>query len=176
VVDEQAELAREQRRRRQSLAPSTMAQVAREEARRAARETMTKLLAKYVAGATDAQVERRFGSGLVQRVLFGGIARAYERGAAAGFQGSLVYELARPATGAGPIRWTIEVLDGRAAARPGGAENAKLTLRFALSDFVRVAAGTIDPAVPLLEDRASFEGDFALVARLPEMFGAPSPY
>jgi hypothetical protein len=30
--------------------------------------------------------------------------------------------------------------------------------------------------VPLLEDRASFEGDFALAARLPEMFGAPSAY
>jgi hypothetical protein len=41
---------------------------------------------------------------------------------------------------------------------------------------VRVAAGTIDPAVPLLRDRASFEGDFSLAAKLPEMFGAPSPY
>jgi hypothetical protein len=30
--------------------------------------------------------------------------------------------------------------------------------------------------VPLLEGRASFDGDFALAARLLEMFGAPSPY
>ena len=51
-----------------------------------------------------------------------------------------------------------------------------LIVRFTLADFVRIAAGTIDPAVPLLENRASFEGDFALAARLPEMFGAPSPY
>jgi len=153
-----------------------VAQLARDEARRTARETMVKLLARYVAGASDVQVERRFGSGLVQRALFSGMARAYEPGASAGFQGTLVYELARPATGAQPIRWTIAGLDGRAAARPGGAEDAQLTLRFQLSDFIRVAAGTIDPAVPLLEDRASFEGDFALVARLPEMFGAPSPY
>ena len=176
VIDEQAELAREQRRRRQSFTPTQVAQLARDEARRTARETMVKLLARYVAGASDVQVERRFGSGLVQRALFSGMARAYEPGASAGFQGTLVYELARPATGAQPIRWTIAVLDGRAAARPGGAEDAQLTLRFQLSDFIRVAAGTIDPAVPLLEDRASFEGDFALVARLPEMFGAPSPY
>jgi hypothetical protein len=68
------------------------------------------------------------------------------------------------------------VLDGQATAHAGAAADPKLTMRFQLADFVRMAAGTIDPAVPLLEDRASFEGDFALAARLPEMFGAPSPY
>jgi len=51
-----------------------------------------------------------------------------------------------------------------------------LIVRFRLADFVRIAAGKMDPAAPLLENRASFEGDFALAARLPEMFGAPSPY
>src|SRR5205085_1788913 len=58
----------------------------------------------------------------------------------------------------------------------GAARHPALRIRFPLSDFVRVAAGTIDPAVPLLRDRASFEGDFSLAAKLPEMFGAPSPY
>ena len=42
--------------------------------------------------------------------------------------------------------------------------------------LLEVPAGTLDPAVPLMADRASFEGDFALAARLPEMFGAPSAY
>jgi len=64
----------------------------------------------------------------------------------------------------------------RATATAGGADDPALTVRFRLADFVRVAAGKLDPAAPLLEDRASFEGDFALAARLPEMFGAPSPY
>ena len=104
------------------------------------------------------------------------MARSFEPEAAGGFQGSLVYELARPATDAEAMRWTIEVSDGHATARPGDSDDAALRLRFNLADFARIAAGTIDPAVPLMADRASFDGDFALAARLPEMFGAPSGY
>ena len=104
------------------------------------------------------------------------MARSFEPESAGGFQGELVYELARPATGQQAVRWMLAVSDGHAAARPGGATEPKLTLRFQLADFLRVAAGLIDPAVPLLENRASFEGDFALAAKLPEMFGGPSPY
>ena len=73
------------------------------------------------------------------------------------------------------MRWTIEVHNGRASAHQGADNGAQLKIRFTLADFVRIAAGAIDPAEPLLADRASFEGDFALAAKLPEMFGAPSP-
>src|SRR5436305_324224 len=132
--------------------------------------------ARAVDGADDARLERRFGSRVVQRAMFSAMAAAFEPDAAGGFEGRLVYELDRPATGAPPSCWTIEVLDGRAVARRGAARHPALRIRFPLSDFVRVAAGTIDPAVPLLRDRASFEGDFSLAAKLPEMFGAPSPY
>ena len=135
-----------------------------------------RLLARFVAGASDAQLEHRFGSAIAQRLLFEGMARAFQPDAAEGFRGDLVYELTRPATGGSPLRWTLQVLDGRAAARLGAAADPKLTLRFQLSDFMRMIAGTIDPAAPLLENRATFEGDLALAARLPEMFGAPSSY
>ena len=150
--------------------------MAAEQARDGARQTALKALAALVRSASDEQLERRFGSGIVQRGLFGGMARAFEPDAAGGFHGDLVYELARPVTGQQPVRWTISVTDGHASARPGGTDDPKLTLRFQLADFLRVTAGLTDPAVPLLENRASFEGDFALVAKLPEMFGAPSPY
>jgi putative sterol carrier protein len=140
------------------------------------RENATRLLARLVQEADDAAVERRFSSALVQRALFGAMARAYEPDAAGGFEGALCYELSRPLSAGTTICWTIEILDGRAIARRGPAPEAALTLRFRLADFVRIAAGTLDPAAPLLADRASFEGDFALAARLPEMFGAPSPY
>ena len=69
-----------------------------------------------------------------------------------------------------------QVHNGRASAHQGADNGAKLNIRFTLADFVRIAAGTIDPAEPLLAGRAWFEGDFALAARLPEMFGAPPPY
>jgi alkanesulfonate monooxygenase SsuD/methylene tetrahydromethanopterin reductase-like flavin-dependent oxidoreductase (luciferase family) len=176
VVDEQRELARARRAQRRPPSPRELVDAAFGHTRQAARERVTKLLARLVADASDAQVERRFGTPLAQRALFGGMARSFEPEASGGFQGRLVYELGRPATGARPILWTIEVSDGHATARPGAAGNPELTLRFELADFIRIAAGTIDPAAPILADRASFEGDFALAARLPEMFGAPSPY
>jgi hypothetical protein len=175
-IDEQAELTRSRRRRPRAPTARELVALTRSHVRHMTRLRGTELLARIVRSASEAQIERRFGSLLAQRALFGGMARAFEPDAAAGFRGRLVYELERPATGAPPTRWTIEILDGHATARPGGSDGAELTVRFQLADFVRIAAGTIDPAVPLLEDRASFEGDFALAARLPEMFGAPSPY
>jgi hypothetical protein len=176
VIDEQAELSAAHRRVHAPQSPGQLAALARARARRAARVQAIKLLGRAVDGADDASLERRFGSKIVQRAMFSAMAASFEPDAAGGFEGRLVYELGRPATGARPTRWTIEVLDGRAVARPGAAEDPALTVRFLLSDFVRVAAGTIDPAVPLLRDRASFDGDFSLAAKLPEMFGAPSAY
>ncbi len=176
VIDEQAELTRARRARRRRRGARELSDLALEEARQATRETAMKVLGRLVDGAGDATVERRFGSAFAQRAIFAGMARSFEPEAAGGFQGSLVYELARPATDAEAMMWTIEVADGHATARPGDSGDAALRLRFNLADFVRIAAGTLDPAVPLMADRASFEGDFALAARLPEMFGAPSAY
>jgi alkanesulfonate monooxygenase SsuD/methylene tetrahydromethanopterin reductase-like flavin-dependent oxidoreductase (luciferase family) len=175
-IDEQAELASARRARQPPPTPRQLVELAAERARQSARDRGTWLLAWIVGDVTDAQVERRFSSSVAQRAIFTGMTRAFDANAAGGFHGAIVYELSRPATGAPTVSWTVEVMDGHANARPGGAADRKLTLRFTLSDFVRIAAGTIDPAVPLLQDRASFEGDFALAARLPEMFGAPSPY
>jgi alkanesulfonate monooxygenase SsuD/methylene tetrahydromethanopterin reductase-like flavin-dependent oxidoreductase (luciferase family) len=176
LIDEQAELARAARRNRRPLSGRELAERAGERARTSLRTGASKLLARLVGDAGDAQLERRFSSQTVQRMLFTAMARSFEPDAAGGFQGSLVYELTRPATGATPLTWTIHVLDGQASARPGAAEIPALTIRYQLSDFLRMAAGTLDPAIPVLENRAAFEGDLALAARLAEMFGAPSPY
>jgi alkanesulfonate monooxygenase SsuD/methylene tetrahydromethanopterin reductase-like flavin-dependent oxidoreductase (luciferase family) len=180
VINEQAELKLARRRPATSHSvvrtPRELADWAAAGLKEALRRGATALLAKLVDGVTDARVERRFGSAAAQWVLFGAVARAFEPDAAAGFEGRLLYELSQPATRARPSHWTVEVAGGRARARRGETGEAALTVRFQLADFVRIAAGTIDPATPLLSDRASFEGDFALAARLPEMFGAPSPY
>jgi SCP-2 sterol transfer family len=175
VIDEQAELARAHRHSA-TQPPRELAQLALEQAKQATREGVVAVLARLVRDASDEKVERRFGSSLAQKAMFAGMVRGFEPDAAAGFQGRIVYELERPATGEATVAWTIEVLDGHASARPGAASGAALTLRFQLADFVRIAAGTMDPAAPLLTNRASLTGDFALAARLPEMFGASSSY
>ena len=56
-----------------------------------------------------------------------------------------------PGDGGEPTRWTIEVVDGHAGARPGGALDATLTFRLRLADFVRIAAGTLDPGTAARE-------------------------
>jgi hypothetical protein len=132
------------------------------------------MFALAVRGADDDALERRFARPRVQYVLFSAMAAAFDPDAAAGFRGKVSYELTRPHAGAPPARWTVEISDRRARARRGGDEDAELQLRFTLADFVRVAAGTLDPSVPLLQNRASFKGDLGLAVRLPEMFGASS--
>jgi putative sterol carrier protein len=136
---------------------------------------MKRLFAKFVQGADDAKLERRFGPRLVQRVMFSAMAARFNPDAAAGFEGRIVYELGRQATGAPPLRWTIEISGRRAHARRGARDDPDVRLRVTLADFVRIGAGTIDPATPVLQGRASFQGDFGLVVRLPEMFRASPP-
>ena len=176
VIDEAGELARARRTRRKAPTAAALRDLAVEQARRTAREQGIRLLARVVDGADDATLERRFGGSAAQRAIFATMIHAFQPDAAAGFQGEIVYELARGATGSAPAVWTIEIAGGRAAARPGPAADPALIVRFQLADFMRIAAGTLDPAQPLLENRASFEGNFNLAVKLPEMFGAASPY
>jgi putative sterol carrier protein len=132
---------------------------------------MLRLLARVVASSSDAQLERRFGSRVGQRAMFAGMARSFVPAAAEGFSGELEYELSRPATGAPPVHWTLEIAERRATARPGAAVRPKLTVSMSLADFMRVATGAADAVVLVLSGRASVRGDFGLAARLPEMFG-----
>jgi putative sterol carrier protein len=134
-----------------------------------------RIFARLVDGASDAKLERRFGSRLMQRVIFTAMAARFNPKAANGFEGRIAYELARPATEASPLRWTIDVSGPRARASRGARDGAAVTLRLPLADFIRIGAGTIDPATPVLQGRASFQGDFGLVVRIPEMFRANAP-
>jgi alkanesulfonate monooxygenase SsuD/methylene tetrahydromethanopterin reductase-like flavin-dependent oxidoreductase (luciferase family) len=140
------------------------------------RERAGAAAARLVRRASDAALERAGGSQAAQRLLFAGMARMFDPEAAGGFEGAIAYELTRPVGGRPPRAHTIQIEGCRARARPGAAPGAAVTIRLPLSDFLRVAAGVMDPAEPLLHNRASVEGDLALAARLPEMFGAPSPY
>jgi hypothetical protein len=175
-VDEAGEVARARRRRFSAGSPREVLTQARGHARAHARERVQGALARYVRGADDAQLERRFGSPRVQRALFGAMARAFEPELSGGFQGRIVYELqSSGANGAAPDRWTIEVRDARAVARAGAEPDPAVLLRMPVADFARILAGTQQPMVAILEGRAEVEGDAALLRRLGEMFGGPPP-
>lgn len=130
------------------------------------------LLARLLESWDETTIERRLGSRIALTGIFAGLSRSFDPAAAAGFEGCLLYELRRPATGREPVLWSVEVRGARARSRRGACPEASLTLRLSLADFLRIGSGLLDPAVPILQGRGSFEGPLELAVRLPEMFGA----
>ncbi|MGH2825168.1 MAG: SCP2 sterol-binding domain-containing protein, partial [Thermoleophilaceae bacterium] len=129
-----------------------------------------------VRGASDEQLERRFGSALVQRAIFTGMARQFEPKFAFGFEGDIAYELSHHANGKPPSRWTVQVKDDSATVSTGVTGTPAITFRLSVPDFARLLAEEVDPQELLFAGRFDVEGDLTLVTRVPEMFGAPPQF
>ncbi|MTD43939.1 LLM class flavin-dependent oxidoreductase [Conexibacter sp. W3-3-2] len=123
----------------------------------------------FVRRSDDRRLERTIGSARGLAAVFATMAARFEPDAAAGFTGDLRYEL-RGADGV--VRtWTVSCrLDGATAHRDARPDPA-VTIKLGLADFVRLAAGELDPGKALLTGRLDLEGDFAVATRLGEMFG-----
>jgi alkanesulfonate monooxygenase SsuD/methylene tetrahydromethanopterin reductase-like flavin-dependent oxidoreductase (luciferase family)/putative sterol carrier protein len=129
---------------------------------------------RLVKSSGDARLERFAGSDAALRFLFGTMASRYDPARAGGFAGELQYDLR---AGDGRVRtWTVAVAGDRAEARPGPAHDPKLTVKVGLADFLRIAAGELDPGRALLAGQLDLAGDFSVAARLGEMFGQPSAF
>jgi len=187
VVDEPAELVRAARTRRAGGLRERLGELG-EEARRALRQGGQELLARLVRGASDQQLERRFGNRLAQRAIFTGMARQFEPKFAFGFEGDIVYELERGDGRAGdgasrppgaggrrgePFRWTVRVKNGGATVLPGADGAPAVTFRLSVADWARLLAEEADPGELLFAGRFHVEGDLQMAMRVPEMFGAP---
>jgi hypothetical protein len=134
-----------------------------------------KQLSKMVADATDEELEERFQSRPVQRALFTAAAMTFVPEKAYGFQGTIAYELTCGPDLSGCVRepdhWTITITGDKATARRGKASSPAVSVRIGLADFVRVAAGEMNPVKAMLAGRIEVEGDVAVAGRLVEMFG-----
>jgi putative sterol carrier protein len=126
----------------------------------------------FVRRSSDARLERTVGSPRGLRFVFAQMPRAYRPDRAAGWTGDIRYELtdARGAT----RTWTVTCEPDRARVGEGTAPDPGLTIKLGVADFIRVAAGDLDPAKALLSGRMDLEGDFAVALRLAAMFGQPS--
>jgi alkanesulfonate monooxygenase SsuD/methylene tetrahydromethanopterin reductase-like flavin-dependent oxidoreductase (luciferase family)/putative sterol carrier protein len=138
-------------------------------ARRSPAETLRSAMRRI----PDRSLERTVGSDVALRLLFTGMAWRFQPERSGGFQGELEYVLGR--SGGDAAVWTVVVQDGRARAERRPARKPALTVRLALTDMIRVAAGELDLGVALFDGRLRLEGDLALATRLGPMFGAPSP-
>ena len=128
---------------------------------------------RFVRRASDRRLEQTLGSDRGLRFVFAQMARAYRPERAGGWSGDIRYELTRSD---GALRtWTVACGSDRARARAGDAPSPALTIRLGVADFLRVAAGELDPTKALLSGRLDLQGDFAVAMRLASMFGQASP-
>jgi putative sterol carrier protein len=139
--------------------------------RRALEERGEQAFQAYVRRSDDRRLERTAGSQRALRLLFGAMAGQYVPERAAGFTGDIQYDLR---TTDGAVRtWTVTVGPERATVRQGPSPAPALTLKLALTDFLRIAARDLDPVKALLTGRMDLAGDFSIAMRLGGMFGQP---
>jgi hypothetical protein len=131
------------------------------------------LFQRYVRRASDRRLERTLGSQRGLRFVFAQMARAYRPDRAAGWTGDIRYELTR--SDGVQRTWTVSCGPDGARARAGAAPDPALTIRLGVADFLRVAAGELNPVKALLSGRLDLQGDFAVAMRLASMFGQASP-
>jgi alkanesulfonate monooxygenase SsuD/methylene tetrahydromethanopterin reductase-like flavin-dependent oxidoreductase (luciferase family) len=175
VIDEPAELERAARSRRPQLGLRARVEELAKETRRAVQKQGQGAVARLVRGASDEQLERRFGNQLAQRAIFTGMARQFDPKFAFGFEGDIAYELTYHGNSRPPERWTVRVKETSATAFPGGGD-AAVTLRLSIPDFARLVAEEVDPQELLFGGRFHVEGDYTVAARLSEMFGGPPAF
>jgi hypothetical protein len=171
VIDETAELERAARARRRGGVRKRLAELG-EEARHSLQVARQEALARLVRGASDEQLERRFGNAFAQRAIFSAMARQFEPRFAFGFEGDIAYELEHHGNSTPPSRWTVRVQDGAATAIPEVNASPAITFRLSVPDWARLIAEEADPQDLLFSGRFDVEGDLALATRVPEMFGA----
>jgi alkanesulfonate monooxygenase SsuD/methylene tetrahydromethanopterin reductase-like flavin-dependent oxidoreductase (luciferase family) len=171
LIDEQAELERAARARREGGLRRRLAELG-EEARNSLQKQGQHAVARLVRGASDEQLERRFGNTIAQRAIFTAMVRQFEPKFAFGFEGDIAYELSHPTNGRPPSRWTVRVKEGEAVALPGVDGAPAVTFRLSVPDFARLITEEVDPQELLFSGRFDVEGDLTLATRVPEMFGA----
>ncbi len=117
----------------------------------------------------DRWIVRTLGSRPGLRAIFAGMRSRYVPAAADGLNGTIAFELTRP--GREPQIWSIAVTPEQARVDRVASTAPALTVVMAVADFVRLAAGELDPVRLLLGGRMEVRGDFGLAMRLGPMFG-----
>lgn len=125
---------------------------------------------RVAVGRTDDRwLERALGSDRALGVIFAGMRSRFVPAEADGFVGTITYKLT--ATDGRARSWSLVIAPDGARVVPGGQPESALTVLLGVTDFVRLAAGELDPGHLLLSGRMDLRGDFALATRLGAMFG-----
>ena len=79
-------------------------------------------------------------------------------------------------TGAEPGEWNATIQDGKCAVAQGiPRQRPTITLTADSADFVRIAAGELDPAAAFMTGRVKLQGDMDLALKLVPLFRVGQP-
>jgi hypothetical protein len=171
-IDEDAELAAA--RRPAHLPLRALAGQARTSAAESARGKIQSGSRRLIGRASDRRLERIFGSRQAQRAMFTMMASRFDPAHAAGFEGTIRYDLS---LSDGTIRsWSIQVHGSKARAREGRAGSPALTVSIPLVDFIRLSADAQQVLSLIRDGIMTLDGDLGLASRMAEMFGSRSAY
>lgn len=130
-------------------------------------------MARGLTQVTDDQLERRFSHPMAQRALFTAMARSFQPRLAFGFHGELGFELYSKINDSWEW-WTLVVQGDRVNPRRRPSRQPAMSVRLAVSDFVRLLTGQINAIELWTEQKFVVEGDMLMGSRLVDMFGGVS--
>ncbi len=100
--------------------------------------------------------------------LIVGMPTAFSPTAAAGMRAEIQFDI----SGAGGGKWVVNIADGRCAVKKGEAVAPALTIESPGEIWVKIARGEIDRPKALMQGLYKVKGDFELLSRMPQLFGA----
>lgn len=134
-----------------------------------------RLLGHWIAGDSDASLERRFGGARVQWLLFTLMTASYQRSMAFGFEGDIRYELTYPESAQDAVLWTLSVTRTQARASRADCLRPAVSVRMSVATLMRITAGQLNPVAAMIEGLTDVQGDLTVASRLVEMFGGAAP-
>ncbi len=100
--------------------------------------------------------------------LIEGMPGAFNPEAAGDLQGSIQFLLSGDEGG----QWVLSISEGKCEVREGRIPDPSLTIESSGEVWVKMARGEIDRPKALLQGLYTVQGDFSLLSRMPQLFGA----
>lgn len=97
-----------------------------------------------------------------------GMPLAFDPAAAGDLQAEIQFDL----QGEGGGQWVVSISNGRCSVRNGESQAPTLTIKSPGDVWMKIARGEIDRPKALMEGLYKVEGDFNLLTRMPQLFGA----
>lgn len=100
--------------------------------------------------------------------LIEGMPTAFDPEAAGDLRAEIQFDISGPSGG----KWVVSIADGRCEVRKGATIAPGLTIESPGEVWVKIARGEIDRPKALMQGLYKVQGDFKLLSRMPQLFGA----